>query len=25
MLSQHPDDEAITDWIEEVYDWESWN
>jgi len=24
MLSQHPEDEAINDWIEAVYDWDSW-
>jgi len=24
MMSQHPEDEAINDWIEAVYDWDSW-
>src|ERR1700689_349911 len=24
MMVQHPEDEAINDWIEAVYDWESW-
>jgi hypothetical protein len=24
MMSQHPEDEAINDWIEATYDWESW-
>jgi len=24
MMSQHPEDEVINDWIESVYDWESW-
>jgi len=24
MMSQHPEDEIINDWIESVYDWDSW-
>jgi len=24
MMSQHPEDEAINDWIEAVYDWSAW-
>jgi hypothetical protein len=24
VMSQHPEDEAINDWIEATYDWESW-
>jgi hypothetical protein len=24
MMSQHPEDEAINDWIEAVYDWDGW-
>jgi len=25
LMSQHPEDEAINDWIEAVCDWDSWN
>jgi Protein of unknown function (DUF3018) len=24
MMAQHPENDAIDDWIESVYDWESW-
>jgi len=24
MMAQHPENAAIDDWIESVYDWESW-
>lgn len=24
LLSRHPEDEVINDWIEAVYDWDSW-
>jgi len=23
-MAQHPENAAIDDWIEQVYDWESW-
>jgi hypothetical protein len=23
-MAQHPENDAIDDWIESVYDWESW-
>ena len=25
LMSQHPEDEIISDWIEAVGDWDSWN
>jgi Protein of unknown function (DUF3018) len=25
LMSQHPEDEVINDWIEAVADWDSWN
>ena len=25
LMSQHPEDDAINEWIEAIYDWESWN
>jgi hypothetical protein len=24
LMAQHPENDAIDDWIEHVYDWESW-
>jgi hypothetical protein len=24
LMAQHPENDAIDDWIEQVYDWESW-
>jgi len=24
LMAQHPENDAIDDWIESVYDWESW-
>ena len=24
LIAQHPENDAIDDWIEQVYDWESW-
>jgi hypothetical protein len=24
QMAQHPENDAIDDWIEQVYDWESW-
>lgn len=24
LLAQHPENDAIDDWIEAAYDWESW-
>ena len=24
LMAQHPENDAIDDWIESVYDWDSW-
>jgi hypothetical protein len=24
LIAQHPENDAVDDWIEQVYDWESW-
>jgi len=24
LMAQHPENDAIDNWIESVYDWESW-
>jgi Protein of unknown function (DUF3018) len=24
LMAKHPENDAIDDWIEQVYDWESW-
>jgi hypothetical protein len=24
LMAQHPENDAIDDWIERLYDWESW-
>jgi hypothetical protein len=24
LMAQHPENDAIDDWIEQVYDWEAW-
>jgi hypothetical protein len=24
LMAQHPENDAIDDWVEQVYDWESW-
>jgi hypothetical protein len=24
LIAQHPENDAVDDWIEQIYDWESW-